>query len=734
MIRSLKPILLLSVLLLPVLTQATESPRIGLVLSGGGARGFAHIGILKVLEELRIPIHAIAGTSMGALAGGAYASGVPLAEMERRITQVDWGQMFNDDPDRAIWPPRRKQADERPTWDFTIGYSEGDFKIAKGLVEGQNVELFLTDLVKPSDRVERFNDLPIPFRAVATNLENGQMRVFDRGPLSEALRASMSVPGLFAPLETPQGLYVDGGLVRNLPVDIVRAMDVDVVIAVNLGSSYLPRDELGTLLGVASQMIAILTEQNVEQSLRELDRDRDILIVPQLDDFSSADFERAAEAIAIGETAAREAAPRLARYSLSAADYQAWRRAHFAPRAGEPRTVKAVRVNGLEHTNPGLFARLEEKYQGKPLNRQALEQDLSALYGRGDFEQLNYRFRPENGDDLLIIDAVEKSWGPGYLSFGIGFMTDYKGDTRFGGRAVYNRTWVNELGAEWLTELVIGNQSSLFTEFYQPFRLDRAGFVAPYLDISQVPLSLFLEDRRIARFDTLSGQLGLDLGTTFGNKAELRLGAYLRQVSFSLDTGDPFLFQDTDLDESGIRARFLLDTLNSAYIPTTGNRLKITLNRPLSALGSNVEYNRAEARWEGAFQLRRHSFVGSLAAGSSLNTQMPYYNQFPLGGFLKLSGYANERFRGNDMAFGSIVYYNRIATLPSPLGRGLYLGGSLETGKVWNTPGDGLLNEEKVRFGSSLFFGADSIIGPFYVGLGLSGEGDTTVYVVLSKP
>jgi len=726
--------LLLLILLVTCPAFAAERPRIGLALSGGGARGFAHIGVLKVLEQLRIPIHAIAGTSMGALAGGTYAAGVPVAEMERRITQVDWGRMFDDDPNRSIWPPRRKQADMRPTWDFTIGYSDGDFKIAKGLVEGQNVELFLTDLVKPSEGIERFDDLPIPFRSVATNLENGQMRVFDRGSLSQALRASMSVPGLFAPLETPEGLYVDGGLVRNLPVDIVRTLDVDVVIAVNLGSSYLDRDQLGTLLGVASQMIAILTEQNVEKSLRELDHSKDLLIIPMLEGFSSGNFGRATEAIARGEKATRDAAPKLARYSLSEPDYQAWRAERFKPAVAKPKKVDDIRIAGLEHTNPKLFVPLERKYEGKPLDRQALEQDLGTLYGRGDFEQLSYQFGREDGRNLLIVDAVEKSWGPGYLSFGIGFMTDYKGDTRFGGRAVYNRTWVNRLGAEWLTELTIGNESNFFTEFYQPIRLDRAGFIAPYLEIGEVPLSLFLEDRRIARFDVLSRQVGLDLGTTFGNKAELRLGTYLKRVRFDLDTGDPFLFQDSKIDESGLRARFLLDTLNSAYIPTAGNRLNLSITNPLGAMGADVEYTRIKARWDGAFSLREHSFVGSMMAGSSLNEEMPYYDQFPLGGFLKLSGYANEQFRGNDMAFASIVYYNRIATLPSPLGKGLYLGGSLESGKIWNSPGDGILNEEKLRFGSSLFFGADSIIGPFYVGFGLSGEGDTTVYVVLSKP
>ena len=247
-------------------------PRIGLVLSGGGARGAAHIGVLKVLQELRIPIHAIAGTSMGSLVGGGYAAGLPAEELERRVTAVDWDNLFNDAPPRKGWPARRKQQTVNPTWDFTIGVRNGQFALPKGAISGQKVQLFFNDLVKGAETAQDFDDLPIPFRAVATNLENGEMKVFDRGPLPVAMRASMSVPGLFAPMEWDNNLYVDGGLVRNLPIDVARTMGVDVVIAVNLGSGYLPRDQLGTILGVTGQMIAILTEQNVQVSLNSSSR------------------------------------------------------------------------------------------------------------------------------------------------------------------------------------------------------------------------------------------------------------------------------------------------------------------------------------------------------------------------------------------------------------------------------------------------------------------------------
>jgi len=734
----MKQIIFLVLLSAALLAAATEPerPRIGLVLSGGGARGAAHIGVLKVLEELRIPIDVVVGTSMGALTGGAYASGVSVEEMERRVTSTDWNELFNDDPPRRLWPARRKQASMRSTWEVTVGVRDGETQLATGAISGQQVELFFADLVQGVEQTEQFDDLPIPFRAVATDLENGQMKVFGGGSLAQAMRASMSVPGLFAPMEIDKRLYVDGGLVRNLPVDVARSLDVgvDVIIAINLGSTYLKRDQLGSIFGVAGQMLTILTEQNVARSLAEIDSSRDVLISPQLGSITSADFDRAAEAIAIGEQAARGSATALSRYSLSEPAYRQWREQHFNRPTSAPAVIDQVQVAGLERVNEGLFGPLQRDLQGKPLDRPKLERDLNRLYGRGDFERLNYHLQQDGGRNLLIVDAVEKPWGPGYLNFGLGIMSDFLGDIRTGIRATYRQTWVNRLGAEWLSELTVGNESRLFSEFYQPLRLDRAGFVVPYLDISESPLSLYLLDKRIARFDILRSRVGLDVGTTLGASAELRFGAYLGQVHFDLDTGDPLLFPTGDEMDSGLRASFISDTLDSPYVPTSGHWLSLSARMPLSGFGAESEYARLYADWRGAFSSGDNSFLGTLRYGSSLGDEMPYYDQFPLGGFLKLSGYANEQFRGNDLGYGNVVYYRRISSLPSILGRGLYVGGSLEVGKVWNTPGDGILNAEETRYGSSLFFAADSLLGPFVVAVGLTGDGDSTFYVVLGQP
>ncbi len=713
-------------------------PRIGLVLSGGGARGAAHIGVLKVLEEMRIPIAAVAGTSMGSLVGGGYAAGLSPEELQRRVTEVNWNELFNDEPARKDWPVRRKERSLNPTWDFTVGVGGGRFKLPKGAISGQKVQLFFNDLVKGVETVQRFDDLPIPFRAVATNLENGEVAVFDRGPLPVAMRASMSVPGLFAPMEWDDHIYVDGGLVRNLPIDVTRRMGVDVIIAVNLGSGYLPRDKLGTILGVTGQMIAILTEQNVQVSLKQLDPKRDVLIVPDLGNITSGDFDRAPEAIATGVAAARKAAPQLARFSLSEAEYAAWRRERFG--SGHPvRRVGEVRIAGLNRVNPGVFDGLVADQEGKPLDRARLDQDIQKVYGSGDFERISYRFQPDHGGDLLIIDAVEKAWGPGYLGFGLGLSSDNKGDSRFGLRATYDQTWVNRLGAEWGTAVTLGNAPSLYTELYQPLNLDRVAFVAPYLELGLSPDSAYEGDQRVARYNVVRGRVGADLGTTL-HRVELRAGPYYGQTQVTLDTGSPRL-PEGRVTDTGVRGRIVYDTLDSAGAPRSGTRVSLDVLNPLEAMGADVQYTRTSLNAITAHSFGPNTLTLRLKGGSSFGVQMPYYDQFPLGGFLNLSGYANEQFRGNEMAFGALTYYRQIASLPPPIGRGLYLGASLEGGWLSDgvvtdpTTGEHVtLSQEATRYGGSVFFGSDTWIGPAYLGLGLSGSGESAIYVLIGTP
>ncbi len=730
MMRRLFLLVLLCGMALPALGRDVAHPRIGLVLSGGGARGAAHVGVLKVLEELRIPIAAIAGTSMGALVGGTYASGLSPEEMEQRLTTANWDFLFVDEPPREDWPIRRKDQGLRPTWDFSLGVNSKGLQLPKGALAGQKVELFFADLVKGADGVRNFDDLPIPFRAVATDLENGGMRVFDSGPLPEVMRASMSVPGLFSPVEIDDHLYVDGGLVRNLPVDVARKMGVDLVIAVNLGSGYLPRDQLGSVVGVLGQMIAILTEQNVQRSLKELRKGRDILIVPDLGDITAGDFNRAADAIKTGEVAARAATAQLKRLSLSPEAYAAWRAGRPAP-ATDATPIAVVEVQGLKRVNPAVFASLIAHQEGRPLDRHRLEADIQDIYGTGDYQGINYRIQQRDGKEVVVVTATEKSHGPGYLSFGLNFSSDFKGDNFSGIRGTYRRTWINSLGAEWLATAQIGNVLDIYTEFYQPLQVDRAWFVASYAGIGQDPLSVYQDGDRIARYDLTRAAAGIDLGATLGNDAEMRVGVRGGYANMTLDTGDPSLPQGQD-NESGLRAALRYDTLDSAFVPRQGSRLTLDLFSPQPALGAAYSYNRLEANWTGAWSRGNHTLVGRARLGGAFGGDLPYYDEFAVGGLFDLPGYATGELRGGQLAYGGLAYYHRLMSLKPPIGRGVYAGISLEGADVQDSFQG--LTEPGTRFGSSVFLGADTWLGPIYLGLGINGDGDGAAYIQLGKP
>ncbi len=262
-----------------------QRPKICLVLSGGGARGAAHVGVLKVLEEYRVPIHCIAGTSMGALVGASYATGTTVAELEKVTHQISTELLFKEKPPRAELAMRRKSDDYRPYFGPEFGIGDGKLKLPKGVITGVQLESVLRQLSKAKGYYH-FDDLPIPFRAVATDLVTGHAVVFSQGELANVMRASMSVPGAIAPAEFDGMMLVDGMLTSNLPVDAARAMGADIVIAVNVGTPLLKRDQLDGILGVTGQMLSILTEQNVQASLASL-KSTDILITPELGDFST---------------------------------------------------------------------------------------------------------------------------------------------------------------------------------------------------------------------------------------------------------------------------------------------------------------------------------------------------------------------------------------------------------------------------------------------------------------
>jgi NTE family protein len=403
-------------------------PRVGLVLGGGGARGAAHIGVLKELERLRIPVDAIAGTSMGAIVGGLYASGTTVDKLEQVVVSLNWSAALSDSPHRRDLSFRRKQDDNRYPVDLELGLRGGEMVLPKGLVQGQNLDLLLRELTAHAAHIDDFDDLPIPFRAVATDIATGEMHVMSSGDLALSIRASMSVPGLLAPAQLDDMALVDGGIVSNLPISVIRTMDVDIIIAVEVDFPLYGPDELESAPAITEQILTILMRKDTQYQISTL-AETDVLIQPALGTFSSSDFGNAEFAVEKGFEAIEKVEDRLTDLSLNEAEYAQ----HIAARDLIDREADHLEFVQFEHdgrlTTELLAARAGVEV-GDKISPDHLANGANRLYGLDMFEQVSYRIVDEAGQTGVVYSADAKSWGPDFLNVGISLQDDFDGENR----------------------------------------------------------------------------------------------------------------------------------------------------------------------------------------------------------------------------------------------------------------------------------------------------------------
>jgi NTE family protein len=555
----------------------------------------------------------------------------------------------------------------------------------------------------------------------------------------------MSIPAFFAPVEIDGRLYVDGGMVRNLPVDVAREAGCEIIIAVNLGTPPRRRDQLTSAATVAMQAINLMTEQNVKASLGEL-TEKDILILPQLGEFSSNDFTAAMKTVPIGIAAARVVEDRLKTLSVSEEDYRAWQSSLAARKPGEVESADIRVADTMKRVNPEVIqneikqkpTRIETQMEGRlGVERSWLEtlhRNLTTVYGRGDFERLDYSLSDDKGRNTITVEGVEKSWGPNYFKFGIGFATDFSSEQRFDAAFMYRMTWLNSLGAEWRTDARIGYISNLYTEFYQPFSRRVGVFAAPWMDLRKAPINYYLGDEWIGKYDVGTFRGGLDLGVQ-GRLGELRVGFFQGKLKtdgqFGILSVTPSgrLVPEYDLRQGGWMGRLAIDQLDSAHFPAAGFSLMGNFFVTNEAFGAEDNYNKYELTFQKPFNIERHTLTLGLAWADSPDSKLPAYDLFQTGGFQRFSGYVMDQLVGDSYYLGRLVYTYRFADLPSPLGRGIYLGGSLEAGEVRNrfdpTTAGGTL------YCGSLFFAADTILGPFHAAYGRAADGSGTFYIML---
>ncbi|MGP8033284.1 MAG: patatin-like phospholipase family protein [Steroidobacteraceae bacterium] len=716
--------------------QPASRPRIGLVLSGGGARGAAHVGVLKVLEDMHVPVDAIAGTSMGAVVGGLYASGLSAREIEKIMTSLNWQDAFHDRPPREELTLRRKQEDESFLVKFPLGVRGHKIALPKGLIEGQRLSQTLRQLTLPVARITNFDDLPTPFRAVATDLESGEPVVLGSGDLTSAMRASMSAPGIFAPVERQGRVLVDGGIADNVPVDIARAMGVDIVIVVDVGSPLLPRGKLTDVTAISNQMLAILLRRNAEAQLATLSP-RDVLIEPPLGDASSFDFGAVARVIGVGEAAARGAAAQLAPLAVSEVRMQAYEARRDALRRPPP-VIQFVQAEGGSEEYSQALNRLFRDLTGKPLDPDAVARRVTALYGQGGLDTLDYRVVGEESRYGLALDARPSSMGPNYLRFGFSLQDDFEGNATYDAAVRFVMSDITRNAGEWATDLQVGTTSLISTELFLPLAEFSGWFVMPHISDGARDIFVLNGQSLEAEYRVHTFDYGADFGYQFGNWGEARVGVQREQGHYVLDIGDP---NDPSLPEQSFTpfnmrnyfARFTYDRLDDVNFPHSGQQLTLQWSGNRNATGLGQYSDQVTASYLGAYSLGRDTFSFSAAGGTTLQANITDLNlQFPLGGFLNLSGLRAQSLLGPNFGIARLLYYRQIGRGgPGYFDVPTYIGMSLEAGNVWQTRSDAsFANTQK---DASIFLGMDTLLGPLYIATGFDQHGNEAFYLFLGR-
>lgn len=707
------------------LPQGETRPKIGLVLSGGGARGAAHIGVLKVLEELRVPIDFIAGTSMGSIVGGLYASGMSPEEIERVLTRVDWDDTFEDEPKREDRSFRRKQDDYIYLVKNKPGFNNGKFELPTGFIQGQKIDMLFNSLTLPVANINNFDKLSIPFRAVATDIVTGKPVVIDSGNLALAMRASMSVPAAFSVVEIGGHMLVDGGVTDNLPIDVARQMGADVIIAVDISTPLKTRDELTGAVSITAQLTGFLTRRNTEEQLATL-TEKDILLVPELGDITSSDFQRGSAAIPKGIAAAEKQRSQLEKLSLPEAAYKAFLAARDIRRKTPP-IIDFVEIDNNSRLGDDVLAAYLHIEKGKPLDVAQLQDDINKVYGLELFQTVNYEVIEKDGKQGLRIQAKKRPWGPNYLQFGMASSTNFKGDNDFNFGVAYTRTAINRLAGEWRTAFQIGRDPLILTEWYQPLDVDLRYFINPSLYYRTDIYSQYVNGDRQSEYRTTRYGINLAAGRQLGEWGEFRLGYRRAAGEAELRVGDPDL-PDYGFDYGAVFARLSLDELDNVPFPTRGTFGNIEFISSSKTLGSDSDYNQVRFKFLAAKTWGRHTVLGSTVFDTTLNSDAPIESLYRAGGLFHLSGFNQDELSGQHFGFLGVAYFRRFGDfdlIP------IYIGGSLEKGNVWQRSED--INFDNTITAGSIFLGLDSPIGPLYLGYGMAESNNQSLYLYIGK-
>jgi NTE family protein len=710
--------------------QNQSRPRVGLVLSGGGARGISHIGVIKVLEEMRVPVDFITGTSMGAIVGGLYAAGMSPDDLEKLVTGIDWDNAFTDRPAVDELAFRRKQDSQRYKIDVDLGYRDGKFAMPKGMIQGQNLNVLLKTLLLHTADVKDFDNLRIPFRAVAADIETGDQVILQSGDLAQAIRASMSIPGVFAPVEIGGRMLVDGGIANNLPADIARQMGADIIIAVDIGTPLRSRENLSSAASITAQVMTILIQKNMQAQLANMKKE-DIVIQPVLGNIGTSDFSNAARTLSLGYEAADKVRNRLAALSVGPGLYQKYLAQQRKGSTKEP-VIDYVRVENNSPLAPQVLEAQIETKAGETLNPEKLVRDTRRLYGLDTFESVDFRLENINKQTGLVFTTNEKSWGDTFIKFGFSMADNFKGENTYSVGASVTKTGLNALGGEWRTEFQIGDSPRVFTEFYQPLTSSTRFFINPQAEFRQRNVNIFDHNGNIvAQYLIRYMAGGLGVGRQLGNWGEIRLGLFRAYGGYKVNIGDPALPSDS-FNEGGLITSFSYNTLDRFDFPTRGAEIDAIITNNFQALGADDNANSLTLSWQVVKTWGKYTFIPGILYSGFFNSNETIENSYNIGGFFNLSGYSPNELSGRQVGVTRVIFYRNMGSVGLGSFRNqLYLGGSAEAGNAWQPKED--ITLDSLIYAGSVFVGLNTFLGPVFLAYGLAEGGHQTIGLSLGQ-
>ncbi len=717
-------------LLFPAASRAQQNtaarvqtrPKIGLALEGGGAMGLAHIGVLKWFEEHHIPVDYVAGTSMGGLVGGFYATGMSPDELKTLIDGMDWKKILSDRTPYEDLALRRKE-DQRAYPNSLLFGLRGGLRLPAGLNAGHQIGLLIDRVTLPYDEVPSFDALPVPFRCVATDLVSQKPYVFKDGSLAVALRATMSIPGAFSPVNDGKAVFVDGGLVDNLPTDVVRQMGAEIVIAVHLEPAPVEAKDIQSVFSVLNHSVRVLLEENELRSLAQADA---VVSVP-LAEFSTVDYAKSAQIMKRGYEAASGRLRLLEAFALDDADWQEHQKVREARKRSDVPTPQFIEVQGTNAHEAIDVIRYVKRFQGKPINPKKLDEVLTRLTGVGRYDSAGYRLVEKNGQPGLLVQVVEKNYAPPMFQTAFEVDGSQSGNVDFTMGTRFTFMDVAGFRSEWRTDVLLGNTYGVQTELFRPFRAESRWFFAPHADASDTTFQIYAKNDPLADYRIYRTNIGGDIGYSLGRFSELRVGYQIGSLNTKLRLGSPVI--PAVAGRVGqTRLRYLLDHTDDPVIPRRGFSAESNFRWFDQSPGAKDAFPSMDLKL-GFFQpvARSASLFVEGEGGTTFGVANTGVPQFFLGGPARLSAYGNNEFQGNQYYLLRAGYMHDLLTLPPFLGKKVYAVGSYEIGKMYGTTGTDFPDDVAAGFL------AETALGPFFIGGSVGDSGHRKWFFQLGR-